>query len=230
MPRRSRLGDPCLAVAYVRASRDDARLGPEAQRAALDAWAQREGVRLVAVHGDLGVSGGAPLDARPGLVAALGELRAVGAGVLVVARRDRLARDVGVAMAIERAVAASGARVVSADGVGNGSEAADQLLRTILDAAAAYERALIRARTRAALAQRKARGLRAGEVPFGYRDGGGGRLEPEPQEQATLQALRAMRARGLTHRAIVAEAARLGLTSRAGTPLRRGHVARFLAT
>jgi hypothetical protein len=53
-------------------------------------------------------------------VKALGELRALGAGVLVVAKRDRLARDVYVAATIERAVASGGARVVSADGTANG--------------------------------------------------------------------------------------------------------------
>ncbi|MBK8696886.1 MAG: recombinase family protein [Deltaproteobacteria bacterium] len=60
------------------------------------------------------------------------------------------------------------ARVVSADGVGNGDTPADQFMRTILDGAAAYERELIRARTRAALKAKRARGERAGNVPWGY--------------------------------------------------------------
>jgi hypothetical protein len=44
----------------------------------------------------------------------------------------------------ERAVKGSGARIVSADGVGNGDGAADAFQRAILDAAAAYERELTR--------------------------------------------------------------------------------------
>jgi site-specific DNA recombinase len=89
-------------------------------------------------------------------------LRAHGAGTLVVAKRDRLARDVAVSALIERAVRESGARIVSADGVGNGDGAADAFLRAILDAAAAYERELIRARTRAAMAVKRAKSERSG--------------------------------------------------------------------
>jgi site-specific DNA recombinase len=89
-------------------------------------------------------------------------LRAHGDGTLVVAKRDRLARDVAVSALIERAVRESGARIVSADGVGNGDGAADAFLRAILDAAAAYERELIRARTRAAMAVKRAKSERSG--------------------------------------------------------------------
>src|SRR3954469_11593790 len=99
--RSARPGNPLVAVAYLRASTDEQRLGPEAQRAAIEAWAAREGVSVVAWHVDAGISGGSDLADRPALVAALGALRAARAGVLVVAKRDRLARDVAVAAAIE---------------------------------------------------------------------------------------------------------------------------------
>jgi site-specific DNA recombinase len=164
-----RPGNARLAVAYIRVSTDEQRLGPEAQRAAIEAWAAREGIQVAAWRIDQGVSGGSDLGDRPGLVAALGELRALGAGLLVVAKRDRLARDVYVASTIERAVAQGGARVTSADGTANGDTPADAFMRTVIDGAAAYERALIRARTKAALAAKRARGERSGEVPYGMR-------------------------------------------------------------
>jgi DNA invertase Pin-like site-specific DNA recombinase len=208
---RTRPGDPKRAVAYLRVSTDEQRLGPEAQRATIAAWAAREDVTVVAWHEDAGVSGGSELDQRAGLVAALGELRATGAGVLVVARRDRLARDVAVAVTIEKAVTRCGARVVSADGVANGETAADDFLRTILDAAAAYERALIRARTKAALAVKKTAGVRVGSVPLGYRLGEDGRtLEPCEREQAARRDAKALHARGLSLRAIARELTTLG--------------------
>ena len=47
---------------------------------------------------------------------------------------------------------ARGARLVSATGEGNGDSPADAFLRTVIDGAAQYERGLVRARTRAALA------------------------------------------------------------------------------
>src|SRR5579864_6724647 len=118
--RRHPPGDPSLAVAYVRVSTEEQRLGPEAQRAQIEVWAARAGVRVVAWCLDQGVSGAAPLETRPALVTALAELRAQKAGVLVVAKRDRLARSVEVALALERALQGVGARVVSADGTGNG--------------------------------------------------------------------------------------------------------------
>lgn len=72
--------------------------------------------------------------------------------MLVAAKRDRLARDVLTAALVERLCELKGGRIQTADGTGNvdGPEAA--LIRTLLDAFAAYERALIRARTKAALA------------------------------------------------------------------------------
>ncbi|MBI4872598.1 MAG: recombinase family protein, partial [Candidatus Riflebacteria bacterium] len=144
-----RVGNPKLEVAYLRVSTDEQKLGPEAQRAAVESWADRERVTVAAWCEDCGVSGGSDLDARPGLVQAIAELRANQAGVLVIAKRDRLARDVYIAATIERAIGSCGARVACADGVANGDTPADAFLRTILDGAAEYERALNRARARA---------------------------------------------------------------------------------
>src|ERR1035438_2370252 len=77
--------------------------------------------------------------------AALDALGIQGAGVLVVARRDRIARDGVLAGEIEREVARAGARLVSATGEGNGDSPADAFLRTVIDGAAPDERGLIRA-------------------------------------------------------------------------------------
>lgn len=219
MARRPRTGNVRIAVAYLRVSTDDQHLGPEAQRAAIQMWADREGVSVVAWHTDKGVSGGSNLGDRPALVAAVGELRAAGAGVLVVAKRDRLARDVYVAATIERAVSQCGARVIAADGTANGDTAADAFMRTILDGAAAYERALIRSRTRAALAAKRAKGERVGTVPFGFEATEDGALVPNAAEQAVIAEARALRASGLTVRAVAAALAAKGITSRKGHAL-----------
>lgn len=213
--RRPHPGNPLLAVAYVRVSTDEQRLGPEAQRAAIEAWAAREGVAVVAWHTDSGISGGSDLDNRPALALALAGIRVHRAGLLLVARRDRLARDVVVAATIERATEALGAKVMSADGAPNGTGAAEQFMRTMLDAAAAYERALIRERTKAALAAKKARGERVGTIPYGYSviDG---KLVPNEAEQGVLRVVRELRAAGLSLRAIETELAARGILSRTG--------------
>src|SRR4051812_45825885 len=103
VPRRATAGNPLVAVAYLRASTEGQRLSANAQRAALKAWAAREGVTVASWHLDQGVSGGSDIEDRPALVQALSALRAVRAGVLVVAKRDRIARDVYIAATIERA-------------------------------------------------------------------------------------------------------------------------------
>src|SRR5277367_5263412 len=100
--RRARPGNARLAIAYLRVSTDEQRLGPEAQRATIEAWAAREGVSVVAWHTDAGFSGGLDLGDRPGLVAALTDIRAARAGLLVVAKRDRLARDVAIAATVDK--------------------------------------------------------------------------------------------------------------------------------
>lgn len=212
--------DPRIAVAYLRVSTDEQHLGPEAQRAALLAWAAREGVTIAAWHTDAGVSGAAPLTERPAMLAALGDLRAHNAGVLLVAKRDRLARDVMAAAMIDRLTLDAGSRVVSAAGEGTeGDDPAAVLMRRMVDAFAEYERALIAARTRAALAVKKARGESTGEAPYGYRADATGRLVPEPDEQAVIARVRQARAEGLTVREI-AEGLRIaGVCSRGGRPI-----------
>jgi DNA invertase Pin-like site-specific DNA recombinase len=102
-------------------------------------------------------------------------------------------------------------------------------MRHILDAAAEYERALIRMRTKAALAAKRARGERAGAVPFGFRLGADGRsLLDHDAERAALARVRALRAAGMTIRGIVAALAGEGLRSRAGRPFVRGSIENLL--
>lgn len=215
---RRRPGDATRAVAYVRVSTAEQQLGPEAQRAKVGAWAARSGVEVVAWHLDQGVSGAADLDDRPGLLAALASVEAQRAGLLVVSSRDRLARDAAVAALVTREARRAGARVVAADGVANGAGPADEFMRTILDGVAAFERALIRERTRAALAVRRARGEPTSHPPWGTRVEGG-RLVPAPREVAVLERVETLRAEGRTVREIHARLLAEGVVGRRGRPL-----------
>lgn len=165
--RRKPSVDPARAVAYVRVSTSEQALGPEAQRAQIDRWAAANGISVVDRFEDLGVSGGAPLEARPGLTAAVAALAEHRAGVLVISKRDRLARDVMTAAIVTRLVERAGARIMTADGTGNGVGPEATLMQTMIDAFAEYERALIRARTKAALAVKRTRGECVGQVPLG---------------------------------------------------------------
>jgi DNA invertase Pin-like site-specific DNA recombinase len=53
--KRSKNGSPKVAVAYIRVSKDEQKLGPEAQRASIEAWATREGIAVASWHVDQGV-------------------------------------------------------------------------------------------------------------------------------------------------------------------------------
>jgi len=231
MSKRTRTGNPLVAVAYLRASKDEQKLGPEAQRASIEAWAAREGVTVAAWHVDQGVCSVTPIDERPALGAALASLREHGAAALVVAKRDRIARDVMLTAMVERAVGSVGAAVVSAAGEGNGATPADQFMRTVIDGAAQYERALIRARTKGALAVIRARGQKTGGgVPFGYSLADDGRtLLPVATEQATIARARALSAEGRSLRAVAAVLAAEGHVSRKGGAFLAPQVSRMLA-
>jgi site-specific DNA recombinase len=85
-----------------------------------------------------------------------------------------------------------------------------------VDAFAEYERLLIGARTKAALRAKRARGERAGTVPFGYSADAAGRLVALPQEQEALGLMRDRRTAGETLRAIAAELERRGFRPRGG--------------
>jgi DNA invertase Pin-like site-specific DNA recombinase len=209
--------------AYIRASDKKQELSPDAQRATILAWAAREGVLVTSWHVDLATCSATPIEERPGLLACLGALRR--GDTLVVAKRDRLARDVIIAASLNRQVERMGCNIVSASGEGNGSSPADEFMRTVLDGAAQYERALIRARTKSALAVLKARGFKTGgKPPYGWRADEEGRLHPVDAEQAVINRAKALREGGMGWNSI---ARRLGST-RSGAPFQAVQVQRML--
>ena len=209
------------AIGYRRVSTAEqagSGLGLDAQQAAIAAGAARLGLPLADTFTDAGISGGLPLEQRPALLAALD---ALGKGdVLIVAKRDRLGRDMLNVAMFERLAERKGARIVSAAGEGTDTnDPTSRLMRQIVDCFAEYERAIIRARTRAALAVKKARGERVGGIPFGSQLAADGRtLEPDADEQRALGLLRELRAAGYTFRAVADELNRQGFRSRTGGP------------
>lgn len=198
--RRRKPGDPKTAVAIVRVSTD--RQDTTAQRTAIEKWAESEGVTVAAWHEDHGVSGAAELDKRTGLLDALESLGTHGAGVLIAARWDRVARDVVLAAMIERLAERNGAAVVSADGVGAGNGPESMLVRGMMQLLAQYERLLIGARTRARLAEKRRRGERlGGATPLGY-VAAGKRLTPSAPEQRAIKRARSLRSEGMSYEKI----------------------------
>lgn len=199
-------------VIYIRVSTDEQGMsghGLHAQRDACDAI-----LSDAEVHADEGVSGAASLDKRPGLLAAIA---ALGKGdTLLVAKRDRLARDPLVMAMIESAVKRKGARIRSAAGEGtDGDDPASVMMRRMIDAFSEYERLVIGARTKAALAGKKRRQERVGSIPYGWKlDADGVHLVEHEREQEAIRLVRMLRDGGLSLRAIAAELREQGHQSR----------------
>jgi DNA invertase Pin-like site-specific DNA recombinase len=137
-----------------------------------------------------------------------------------------------VAWLIERAALTEGAAIHTVDGSAAPPlplDADASWTRGALDLARAYERVVIRSRTRAALAAKKSRGERVGAVPYGFRLAADGlHLEPHEAEQAVIANVRQLAGEGLSQRAIVAALAARGVTGRTGAALGQTQVARML--
>jgi DNA invertase Pin-like site-specific DNA recombinase len=188
---------------YTRVSTDEQAatgLGLAAQVAACESFAAKAGHSITACHTDAGVSGAAGLEDRPGLMAAIAGLRRGDA--IVIAKRCRLGRDQMAILMIEKAVARKGAVILSADGVGNGDDPASQLMKGMVDQFGIYERAMIRSRTKAALAAKRRACELAGEVPFGWMADDNGRLIEVADEQAILRIIGELRQAGVSLRQI----------------------------
>ncbi len=200
-------------VAYLRVS-----TGEQAE-SGLGMEAKLEAIRRVvgepgAVYRDEGYSGSSPK--RPGLLEALEALRK--GDTLVVAKRDRLARDLMLSCWIQKEVKRRGARVISAAGEGTESDdPAAVLMGQMIDAFAQYERSIIGARTAAALQAKRKRGEKTGgDVPFGWRLVDGKRLVVDEDEQQVITLASELREKGWTLRQIGTELAKRGVMTRTG--------------
>ncbi|MFQ5503351.1 MAG: recombinase family protein [Planctomycetota bacterium] len=158
-------------LGYIRVSTDEQKQGRRAQKDAIQATAdQLRGLERTPIEWfkDIGVSGATPWQKRAGLADLL--LGFKKGDVLIVQRRDRLARDAVQAMMIDRMVQNGAGRIESADGARWDDSPESRLIRGILDLFSQYERDLISLRTRRALAAKRARGERlGGSVPYGMR-------------------------------------------------------------
>lgn len=220
------------AVGYIRVSTDkqaDHGVSLEAQQAKLTAYAHLYDLELVEVIVDAGVSA-KTLD-RPGLQRALSMLRKGQADALLVAKLDRLTRSVkDLGTLVEGYFSSATITLLSAADNIDTRTAAGRLVLNVLGSVAQWERETIGERTAEALSHKRSKGEKlGGDVPYGYGLAADGKkLVAEESEQALLRAIQEARQRGLTQRAVVAELARQGFTTRKGTTLGLRQVQRIM--
>jgi DNA invertase Pin-like site-specific DNA recombinase len=162
--RRKTPVDQSIVVGYVRVSTDeqaDSGLGMAAQRAAIEAEADRRGWTLVGIYEDAGLSGKS-VKGRQGLADALEAIEAGEAGALVVAKLDRLSRSLADFAALTSQAQRDGWNLVALDlGIDLGT-AAGEFMANVMASAAQWERRIIGQRTRDALAVKRAQGVKLG--------------------------------------------------------------------
>jgi len=180
-----RSSQPPKALRHRPARAGENPLGVESQRAAI-----LERFPDAVLYVDAAKSGRHGPARRPALRQLLADLEA--GDVVAVVRLDRLARDTRLAMALELQVeTTNGARLFSLAGEGTALDGPPDPVavfnRRVAAAVAELQAAQAAQATAAAFAVRRAAGQTTnGHAPYGHRVGGGGVIEPDPEEQRVV--------------------------------------------
>jgi putative DNA-invertase from lambdoid prophage Rac len=182
----------------------------EVQERKIAGYATILGVEVERTFVERGVSGSRPLAERPEGRALLAALQP--GDTVITPKLDRMFRSALDALAVLGELRKRGVSLhmidLGGDVTGNGIS---KLLFTILSAVAEAERDRTRERISEVKADQRKRGrFLGGSVPFGWRRDGNGGLVPVPTEQDAIQRIHALRAQGLSLRAIAQQLADAG--------------------
>ena len=202
-------------ASYVRVS-TEAQAGPEryglsAQRADITAYALSHDMQIIQTFEDAGVSG-ATLD-RPGLSDLLSSASQHAFSVVIVAKLDRVARDLMYQLWIEKELLKAGVEIISVAEPTNGSDPTSHLFRQIIGAFAEFEKARITSRMSGGRKQKaKEGGYAGGRAAFGYGSHRGSHvLTVEPEQAMVVQQVFTLRSSGLSLRSVASELNARGL-------------------
>lgn len=206
-------------VIYLRVSTDQqaqSGLGLEAQRDLCHKYISQQNeskFTKILEFVDEGYSGSLEMAKRPSLILAL---QALGEGdIFLVAKRDRLGRDVMVNLLIEREISKKKCKIVSASGdFKDDDDPASILMKRMIDSFAEYERLIIGVRTKSALQVKKKKGERVGYIPYGYQVTPDKKLEENLEEQKIIKIIHDLRESGLTYRAVTEKLEDLNILNR----------------
>lgn len=156
------------AIAYLRVSTEDqaeSGAGLAAQRTTIEAEAARRGWTIVGWFEDAGLSGGKSIEQRPGLRSAVEAVEAGQAHMLIASKLDRISRSVlDTALLTDRAHKL-GWKLFTCDVAVDTTTPAGEAQAGMMTVFSQYERRLIGQRTREALAEKRAAGIRLGRTP-----------------------------------------------------------------
>jgi len=217
------------AIGYVRVSTNEQAtdgVSLAAQKAKIAAWADLNGYDLGDIFEDAGISG--TKEDRPGLQAALSATKKGDA--LVVYSLSRLSRSTRHTIETAERLEDIGADLVSITEKIDTTSAAGRMVFRMLAVLGEFERDQLAERTSAAMQYKRAKGERVGAIPYGKRlSDDGARLVDDAGEQAVIKHVRALKAAGLSLRAIAHELAKQGLHARNGDTFQATQISRMVA-
>ncbi len=216
-------------VGYVRVSTEkqaEAGLSLEAQTAKIRAMALVRDTPVDEIVVD--AASASSLD-RPGLTRLLALVDRGLVGTVIIAKLDRLTRNVydlgPLLLRFDRRKVA----LVSLAETLNTRSAIGRAVLNMMVTMSQWEREATGERTRDVLQHKRAKGERVGTLPFGSQLAADGvHLEPAPVERRLLATMRDQKARGCTYEQIALDLTAAGSTTRRGTPWRGQYIAHAL--
>ncbi len=211
------------AIGYVRVSTEEQAsegVSIDAQLEKIRAYGTLKDLEFVDIVTDAGVSAGKPLAERPGGRKVFDAARKGKAQSVVVVKLDKAFRDAADCLTTTREWDKRGVAFHILDMGGTSIDTSTAMGRMFLTMAAGFaelERNLIRERTAAAMAHKRAKGERVSRyAPFGYDFGPDGMLSENPTEQAVIADIRRLRQNSETLRAIAEELTRREIPTKQG--------------
>jgi DNA invertase Pin-like site-specific DNA recombinase len=184
------------------------------QHQAIEAYAKRAGVELVATFNDEAVKGSDPIDTRPGFAAMLEALEANGTKTIIVETANRFARDLMVQEVGYAMLRARGIDLIAADSPTSflDDTPTARLIRQVLGAVSEFEKAMLVAKLKGARDRKRRAGVKVeGRKSIAE-------LRPETVELARTLARARPKGGKRSLREVSAALAEAGHTTKTGTP------------
>lgn len=217
-------------VGYLRVSTQgqtsDDKFGLEVQREQIERYCESKGHEIIGWYEDAGVSGAK--EERPAWGEILrGEVED-GVEAVVVAKSDRVARDVYIYFAYKNELRKKGLQIISVAEDFGELGAYSVILDAMLAAIAEVERMNITARTSGGRKQKASKGgYSGGNTPYGYVCKSK-MLVVVPEEAKVVKEIYALRSKGYTYRGIVSELCKRGRLTRSGKQFSIAHIQNIL--
>lgn len=185
-------GSIMRVLGYMRVSTDQQSNGIEVQRVAIESYAKKLGIEVYKFFIDECVSG--KTEKRDALGELFNEVQKN--DLVIVQKRDRIARDLNLVITFENHMKKKGARIISTSGEGTDleNESSSFLLRRMIDIFSEHERIVISMRVKEAMRIKKGRNEFLGYIPYGKKlHPDGIHLEDDEEEQKILKMIKEFR-------------------------------------